>query len=140
MTAEDVKNALPSLFVMAAAIYPDEYVSDGFELGLNRAVYNFMHDANRNDVPIDAMAPLIEWVSRKLLWDAYEAETIVPDWEKISTEKGIKAVSIKSTRVDYGDSETDKVKTTRKEILLQLKKELDLDWNNLICAHRKLRW
>lgn len=122
--------------------YPDIEISDdSLKNLLSVTVYQFFSDCNRQDMPHTAKIPLLRWLVSLLRYRVYITDVFSPtnpDLEK--TERPTDRVDIKSTSVTYGKSESETLKSEKKQLYKELKKNLRDDWLELVVSYRKLRW
>lgn len=104
-------------------------------------VFEFFSDCNRQDLPNDAKVPLLRWIASLLRYKVHVADVFSPENpDLIKVERPTDRIDIKSTSVQYGKSDAEILKSEKKQLYNELKKDLKQDWTELVVSYRKLRW
>lgn len=123
----------------ANIFYPEE-VKDDFVKFVKVKSAELLHSANREDIPMPAVIPFLEYLRKEYQLDILRQQTLNPEnLANLSKEKTAKKVNIQNTTVELGSSEYDLAIAQQKNDIVQLEKETKKLYKNILHSVRKMR-
>lgn len=124
---------------VANIFYPEDVKAD-FVRFVKVKSAELLHSANREDIPMPAVIPFLEYLRKEYQLDILRKQTLNPEnLANLSKEKTAKKVNIQNTTVELGSSEYDLAIAQQKNDIVQLEKETKKLYKNILHSVRKMR-
>lgn len=133
----DVSAIISALNEQAAIFYKGVAAKEDYQLFMKRTLYKLLHECNRSDLPEKAHVPFLECLYLLYQLESRNADILAADVAQVSTEANARRIGVKSTSVEFGASEKDKLEASQAGLYASMQKETDEIWKKLVHSLRK---
>ena len=124
---------------VANIFYPEDVKAD-FVRFVKVKSAELLHSANREDIPMPAVIPFLEYLRKEYQLDILRKQTLNPEnLANLSKERMAKKVNIQNTTVELGSSEYDLAIAQQKNDIAQLEREAKKLYKDILHSVRRMR-